>query len=81
MLAVAINQDIAMAESINNGLRLLDAASDDRETERAEAANLFALPPESSERIRRARPYRRVLSTTHCTNPPFRRVSSRMCTT
>jgi predicted acylesterase/phospholipase RssA len=60
MLAAAINQDIAMAESINKGLDTLNAANADTETAPSEGANWLRVAARIGDRLRQDRPYRSI---------------------
>jgi len=73
MLAAAINQDVAMAESINKGLEILDGAAAGSETKPSEAANVLRVAAKISERIRQHRRYRRLTIHRHY---PHREIGS-----
>jgi NTE family protein len=71
MLAAAINQDIAMAESINAGLESLDAAAAGRKTDPSDSKKLLRVAARITQRSHRDRPYRKITIHKHYPQRPL----------
>ena len=71
MLAAAINQDIAMAESINVGLESLDPAAAGRKTDPSDAKKLLRVAARIAHPSHRDRPYRKITIHKHYPRRPI----------